>query len=237
MRVLKKGTVYQLSFLTNLFPVNCYLVEEENGLTLVDAALPFSAKKILETVNRIGKPLKHIVLTHAHQDHIGALDFIKASHPGAEVSLSHRDALLLDGKTELLPGEPNTPIRGGIPKGITTRPDTLLAEGDRIGFLEVIYTPGHTPGSISLFDTRNGSLIAGDAFQTRGGIAVSGTMRPLFPFPAMATWNKIVALQSAKKILGYTPSLLATGHGNMLVNPSQHISFAIKQSEQKLQLA
>lgn len=45
MRMIHEKTLYQLSFLPRAFPVNCYFVEEEDGLTLIDAALPYSAKR------------------------------------------------------------------------------------------------------------------------------------------------------------------------------------------------
>jgi glyoxylase-like metal-dependent hydrolase (beta-lactamase superfamily II) len=81
----------------------------------------------------------------------------------------------------------------------------LLKPGDRVGSLEVIASPGHTPGHVAFFDVRDKALIAGDALQTRGGIAVSGDLRLLFPFVAMATWNKPVALTSAKTLRALTP--------------------------------
>jgi len=208
-------------------------VEEENELTLIDAALPFSTKGIIDAAKSIGKPITRIVLTHAHNDHIGALDSLKELLPNAQVSISSRDALLLDGNSSLLPNEKNTPIRGGVPKNIKTKPDLLLENGDRIGSLEVIATPGHTPGSITLFDTRNRSLIAGDALITRGKVVVSGLMNPLFPFPALATWDKHIALESAKKLIGYKPSLLAVGHGNMLEQPRTKMEQAIAEAEMK----
>jgi glyoxylase-like metal-dependent hydrolase (beta-lactamase superfamily II) len=77
MRVIKEGFLYQVTFMPKLFPVNCYFIEEEDGLTLIDAALPISAKPILQAAQQIGKPIKRIVLTHAHGDHIGALDQLK----------------------------------------------------------------------------------------------------------------------------------------------------------------
>lgn len=233
MRMMKIGTVYQLSFMPRSFPVNCYLVEEEDELTLIDAALPYSAKKILNAARVIGKPITNIVVTHAHDDHVGALDALKTILADAAVSVSSRDAQLLAGDRTLLPNEPNSPIRGGIPKKIQTRPDNFLQEGDRVGSLEVIFSPGHTPGSIALLDVRNRSLIAGDAFQTRGGTAVAGTMRPWFPFPALATWDKKTALGSARKLSGYKPSLLAVGHGKMLEQPGRTISQAIEEAEKR----
>lgn len=219
MKVVQNGSVFQLSFMPQLFPVNCYLVEETDRLTLIDAALPYSAKGILKVVQEIGKPISNIVLTHAHDDHVGSLDALKALLPNVEVCISARDALLLKGDRTLLEDEPSTPIRGGVPKKIQTKPDALLKDGDLIGSLEVVTAPGHTPGSIALFDTRNGNLIAGDAFQIRGGIAVSGVVKPFFPFPALATWNKEVAIESAKKLVNLNPTLLAVGHGKMIKDP------------------
>jgi glyoxylase-like metal-dependent hydrolase (beta-lactamase superfamily II) len=88
---------------------------------------------------------------------------------------------------------------------------------------------------MAFLDTRNNALIAGDTFQTRGGIAVSGQIRPWFPFPAMATWNKQAALESARKLRGYHPSLLAVGHGRMLRQPGAAIDRAIAEAEQNLE--
>lgn len=234
MKMVSSGTVHQISFMPRLFPVNCYLIEEDKGLTLIDAAMPYSTKKILLAASKIGKPITNVILTHAHSDHVGSLDALKEALPDLRVSISGRDSRLLAGDKSLLASEPPTPIRGGVPKRIRTTPDILLAEGDRIGSLEVISTPGHTPGSISLLDMRNGVLVAGDALQTRGGIAVSGVMKPLFPFPAMATWNKEEALRSVLKLRALNPVLLAVGHGTMLENPGQQMDRAIEEAKRQL---
>jgi glyoxylase-like metal-dependent hydrolase (beta-lactamase superfamily II) len=237
LRIIRKETIFQLTFLPRCFPVNCYLIEEMDGLTLIDAALPYSAKGILKAVETIGKPVTRILLTHAHEDHVGALDALKQILPHVPVYISARDARLLSGDRTLDPNEPNTPIRGGVPKKLQTRADVLLKEGDRIGSLLAIATPGHTPGSMTFLDTRNNACIVGDALQTRGGVAVSGHVQPLFPFPAMATWNKEVALKSAYKIREYRPSLLAVGHGHMLEQPGAAIDRAIAKAERSLRHA
>jgi len=231
LKVSNIGTVFQLSFMPRLFPVNCYFVEEKHELTLIDAALPYSAKGIMNAANNIGKPITKIIITHAHNDHIGALDTLKELLPDCQVYISSRDALLLEGNDSLLPNEKQTPLKGGLPKNIKTKPDLLLKDGERVGSLEVIATPGHTPGSITLFDTRNRSLLAGDALITRGKLVVSGMMNPLFPFPALATWDKSTALESAKKISEYHPSLLAVGHGKMLMQPQELLEIAIADAE------
>lgn len=234
MRVIKSGFLYQVTFLANMFPVNCYLVEEDEGLTLIDAALPFSAKGIVKAAASIGKPITKVVLTHAHEDHVGALDRVKDELPYVPVYISIRDNRLMNGDTSLDSHEHQTPIKGGVPKKLKTRANVLLKEGDLIGSLAVIETPGHTPGSISLFDIRTKALIAGDAFQTRGGIAVAGDVKPWFPFPAFATWSKETAVMSAKKLTGYGPELLAVGHGELVENPVRVMEQAISNLEQKL---
>lgn len=234
MRIRKVNKLYQLSFMPNFFPVNCYFVEEEDYLTLIDAALPYSKNGILKAAHDIGKPIKRIVLTHAHSDHVGALDGLKQELADVEVLIPKRELKILQGDVSLEAGEGDLPIRGGIPKNIQTIPDTLLNDGDKIGSLLTIHIPGHTPGMMAFFDTRDHSLIAGDAMQTRGGIAVSGDLRWSFPFPTLATWDKEKAIQSVENLLRYNPSVLAVGHGNMIVDPNGKMKRAIEQAKKSL---
>lgn len=235
MKVVNYGQLTQLISLPNLFPVNCYLVEEDDALTLIDAGLPFSAAGIIDEVKRKGKPLTRIVLTHAHEDHVGALDKLKEYFPNAVVAISERDGKLLAGDKSLEPGEATAPIRGGVPKSVKTRPDILLRDGDRIGSLEAFASPGHTPGLMAFLDVRSNALIAGDAFQTIGGTAVAGQIVWLFPFPKFGTWHAGTALQSAKKLLELKPSLLAVGHGKVLTNPLEQMKKAVQQAERTLE--
>lgn len=235
MRIIREKNLYQLTFMPTLFPVNCYFVEENDGLTLIDAALPYSADGILKAAKQIGKPITKIILTHAHNDHIGALDRLKETLVHVPVYISKRDARLLEGDTSLEEGEPQGRIKGGVPKNLKTRADVLLEDGDRVGSLAAISTPGHTPGSMTFIDTRNNMVIAGDAFQTRGGLAVAGDIQILFPFPAFATWNKELALSSAKNIIQLNPSLLAVGHGRMIKQPKDAMILAVQKAEQENQ--
>lgn len=234
MRVIKKGFLYQVTFMANVFPVNCYLVEEEEGLTLIDAAMSFCAKGIIKAAETAGKPITKIVLTHAHEDHVGALDLIKEAFPDVPVYISARDNRLLNGDRSLDAQEDQTPIKGGPPKKLKTRAAVLLKEGDLVGSLKAIETPGHTPGSMSFLDTRSEAIVAGDAFQTRGGVAVAGDVKPWFPFPAFGTWSKKTALDSARKLVSYQPKLLAVGHGEMLENPVTIMEQAIGNLERKI---
>ena len=173
------------------------------------------------------------MLTHAHIDHVGTLDALHEALPNAQVAISERDARFLSGDKSLDPSEPQVPLRGGYPV-CKTKPALLLHEGDRIGSLEVIATPGHTPGQLAFLDTRDLAVIVGDAFQTLGGVAIAGTVELLFPLPALATWHKGLALESARKLLALQPSLLAVGHGRVLSNPQPAMQRAIRVMEQSL---
>src|SRR5215207_2954503 len=101
--------------ITRLGLVNAYLVEEDDGLTLIDTNLPRSQKAILAAAERLGAPIVRIALTHAHQDHIGSLDALAAALPGVEVLISARDARLLAKDMTLEPGEEKGKLRGGYP--------------------------------------------------------------------------------------------------------------------------
>lgn len=210
-----------------VFPMNCYLVLEEDGLTLVDSTTSSPAEVVSALVKQLGRELRRVALTHAHGDHVGGVAGVRQRFPGVEVSISERDAPILAGDKTLLPSEPQTEVKGFFEK-VDWKPDRLLKPGDRVGSLEVIASPGHTPGHIAFLDVRDRALIAGDGFQTRGGIAVSGVVRPLFPFPALATWNKQTALSSAVALRALDPSLLAVGHGDAISEPAAAIDRAIE---------
>jgi len=207
--------------------MNCYLVQEDDGITLVDSTTSSPAEEIASILQEVGKDLRRVTLTHAHGDHAGGVAGVRQRFPGVEVSIGERDSRILAGDKTLLENEPKTEVRGYFGR-VDWKPDRLQKPGDRVGSLEVVASPGHTPGHVAFLDVRDRSLIAGDAFQTRGGIAVSGVLRPLFPFPAMATWNKQTALESATRLQRLQPSLLAVGHGNAIRDPSAAIERAIE---------
>jgi glyoxylase-like metal-dependent hydrolase (beta-lactamase superfamily II) len=234
MRVTHHGaTLVQLTRLPRLLPVNCYLVREADGLTLVDAGLPGSADAILRAAAALGQPVVRIVITHAHADHVGSLDALRQQLPAAELCFPARDALFLAGDKSLDPGEPQAKLRGSYQR-VAARPDRLLAEGDRVGSLQVIAAPGHTPGQIALFDPRDRALIVGDAFSTRGGLAVAGKLNWRFPLPAIATWHRPTALASARRLRALDPALLATGHGDLLAQPLAAMDAAIAAAAQRV---
>ena len=71
---------------------------------------------------------------------------------------------------------------------------------------------------------------------TAGGTAVAGQMRWLFPFPALATWHKATALESAYRLRDLNPTRLAVGHGRVLENPQAVIDAAIREAEKSLKV-
>ena len=206
--------------------VNAYLVEEDDDLTLVDTGLPRSEKAILAAAAKLGKPIARIALTHAHQDHIGSLDALHALVPDAEVLISARDARLLAKDMTLDPGEEKGKLRGGY-SGAETRPTRTLAAGDRVGSLEVVAAPGHTPGQVAFLDTRDRTLYCADAYATLGGVATTAKRYWRFPLPASATWHHPTALESAKALRALDPARLAPGHGKVVESPGAAMDAAI----------
>ncbi len=203
--------------LTQIGLVNAYLVREEDGFTLIDTCMG-QAKPIVAIAQSEGAPIRRILLTHAHGDHVGSLDALVAMLPGVEVMIGERELRLLAGDKSLDPEEPQTKLGGYFPK-VATRPTRLLHADDRVGSLRVVPAPGHTPGHIAFLDERDATLFVGDAWATAGGLAVAGSLRVLFPFPALATWNKRVGLESGRRLLALQPQLLAVGHGDALRSP------------------
>jgi glyoxylase-like metal-dependent hydrolase (beta-lactamase superfamily II) len=106
----------------------------------------------------------------------------------------------------------------------------VVAEGDLIGSLRVIASPGHTPGQIALFDARNRGLIVGDAYSSLFGLSVAGHLNLLFPFPTLATWDAKIAFASAEKLIQFEPALLAPGHGPVLPNPVVLMKAALRRA-------
>ena len=209
--------------------VNAYLVDEEDGLTLIDTTLKGAEKALLAAAQRTGKPIVRIALTHGHGDHVGALDALARALPDAEVSISARDARPLKGDKSTDPGEPSGKLKGSWP-AVDTTPGRLLVPGDRVGTLEVHAAPGHTPGQVAFYDPRDGTLYCGDAYSTLGGTATSAKANPRFPLPALATWDRPTALQTARDLRRLDPRALAPGHGKVVESPGAAMDAAIAKA-------
>ena len=108
---------------------------------------PRRAKAILAEAGRLGRPIVRIALTHAHgrTTSAGSTRWPR-SCPGVEVLISARDAKLLAKDKSPTRASRRRKLRGGSPaRGRSPR--ALLEPGDRVGSLEVIAAPGHTPAT------------------------------------------------------------------------------------------
>ena len=195
--------------LTRFNFVNCYLVRENYGYTLVDAGLKGSEDAILKAAGDI--PIKRLLLTHPHMDHIGSVDALAARIPGLPLISTERSIPLLKTPPDLSlrPGEIGK-IRGGVP-GIQTQVSLTVKAGDRIGSLLAIDTPGHIHGHLSFLDERDGTLYGGDAFFCFSYLAIPG-WTPWY-FRISVNSNLAQARESAIRLLEYPIERFACGHG------------------------
>jgi glyoxylase-like metal-dependent hydrolase (beta-lactamase superfamily II) len=208
--------------LTRLRFVNAFLLREEDGFTLIDTMVGGSAESILAAARSAGASIRRIVLTHGHGDHVGSLDALKQHlGDGVEVLMPELDARIHAGE-KVVDGK----LPGSWPK-LATVPDTRLSAGDRVGSLEVIPTPGHTPGHVSFLDTRDRTVIAGDVFTSMGRVAVSAEFYLRFPLATMATWDKAKDVESARALRALEPRLLVVGHGGPVHDPGSAMEKAI----------
>jgi glyoxylase-like metal-dependent hydrolase (beta-lactamase superfamily II) len=204
--------------------VNAYLVREDDGFTLIDTTVSRGGDEILAAATDAGAPIRRIALTHGHGDHVGSLDELKASlGSGVEVSMSEVDARIHAGE-KVVEGK----LTGSWPK-LKTVPDVRLMPGDRVGSLEVIPSPGHTPGHVAFLDTRDRTLIGGDVFTSIGKLAVTNHYYLRFPLATMGTYDKPRDLQSARELTALNPELLVLGHGRAVRSPGDAMQQAVKQ--------
>jgi glyoxylase-like metal-dependent hydrolase (beta-lactamase superfamily II) len=212
--------------LTRLRFVNAFLVREEDGFTLIDTTTGGAADALVAAAARAGAAIRRIALTHGHGDHVGSLDALKQRLEGSvEVLMPELDARIHAGE-KVVEGK----LPGSWPK-LETVPDVRLTPGDRVGSLEVIASPGHSPGHVAYLDTRDRTLIAGDVFTSYGRVAVSNHYYWRFPLAAMATWDKDVDAQSARDLRALDASLLVVGHGPAVVAPGAPMDAAIARAE------
>jgi glyoxylase-like metal-dependent hydrolase (beta-lactamase superfamily II) len=218
--------------LTQFGMFNCFLLKEANELTLIDTNFPGSGNAILRAAASLGLPITTAALTHAHFDHVGSLDVLAQALPGAKIVIGDRESRLLRGDFSLDPGETGKPLLGF--KRVRSSIHRLLNDGDQVGSLRVVSSPGHSPGHIAYLDVRDHSLLAGDSYMTQKGVIAAGVYSFFFPMPAWFSWNCALAAVSAAKLAALKPSLLAVGHGPSVVAPSaqmaQTAQFALQQN-------
>ncbi|WP_309570648.1 MBL fold metallo-hydrolase [Deinococcus sp.] len=193
--------------------VNTYLVLEDDGVTLIDAGMPGLERRILTTVQRTGLPLKRIALTHAHDDHIGAVDALMAARPDLELLVGENDVALL------------------AARGCRATPTRTLRGGDHVGSLTVIDTPGHSPGHVAFLDKRDGTLYAGDTFVNVPDLHVASVLSAIFPLPTLGTHDLGQTTRTASTLLDVPARWLALGHGRPLSDPTPSMRRAVVDAE------
>lgn len=179
-----------------------YIIQDKETV-LIDTGLPFKGKSILKELKSIGielKDIKHILLTHHDIDHIGNL-FMLQQLTGAGIWASKEDIPYIYGDID----------RHGFKKyfkyifSVKKVPRNIkpYIHGQSINGVEVIPTPGHTPGHVCLL--YKDILFAGDLLKNKNG--------KLIPYPSAWNWNHSAMIESVKKISNIPYKWLCPAHG------------------------
>ena len=201
--------------------VHAFLLDDGEDLTLIDTLFDTDAGRVLDRIGAIGKSvedLKHIVLTHAHRSHLGGLATLKR-RSGATVYSHAWEADIVAGERTAQPVTPvpMRPLRTywrvyylqlGAALGRGKHPpcpvDATLEDGDTVGPISVLHTPGHTPGHLAFWWPERRVLFAGDAIATY----------PMFEagWPAF-NLNPTQHRLSLRRMSELDARVLAVGHG------------------------
>lgn len=196
-----------------------FMVIAEEQLTLVDTGMPGSSARAVDFIRRLGRSVEEIssvIITHNHFDHIGGVPELRRV---ARFTVAAHRAGLADAGTE--PPYPEGMRRLlRIPLLYPVRRRFVLEPGDvdlhleggevlgPLGGLHVVHTPGHTPGSISLYSPRHRLLMVGDALQRR---------RRYLRLPVkMVSTDLPRALASVKQMAELDVDIILFGHGRPL---------------------
>lgn len=131
--------------------VAAYLLVRGREAAVVDVGTPGSADAIeagLKAAGRGWEAVRHVLLTHQHDDHAGGL-----------AELQERTAAVC------YAGDPDIPNINAL------RPLKPVTDGDEVFGLRIVGTPGHAEGHVSIFDPATGVLVAGDALTNDAGLA------------------------------------------------------------------
>lgn len=166
--------------------VSSYVLVRGKEIAIVDTGLPNNGAKFGEVIKTAGlgwEAVDHVILTHYHRDHLGSMGEVLAAAPKAKVYAGAAD----------------------VPQIQSPRPIKAVGDGDDVFGMQIIATPGHTPGHICVFDPVGSLLVVGDAMGNMNN-TLTGS-HPKF------TSDMAQANQSVKKLaaLGFEKAVF--GHG------------------------
>lgn len=215
--------------------VNFYLIEDPDGLVLVDAGTPAHLTQLRTLLAGLGRSVadvRAVLLTHGHPDHTGLAHTLQEA--GADLWIHERDAAILrDGprsamrhakpERSMLPYLLRRPSALALPlrlarAGAFTAPSVQGArvfDADQLledvpGAPQAVVLPGHTPGSTAYFFTDRGLLFTGDALVTADGFA--DRTGPTIVSRCF-THDSRAALTALDRLDELTADLLLPGHG------------------------
>ena len=209
-----KQILPNLYFVTGLPVGRVYVIEDPDGLTLMDATVPGMAGRILGQLKALGcqpHDVKRILLTHAHPDHVGSLPELKAA-TGAQLILSAIERPVVEGRIPIprVPPEKLGLIKFRPPRTVLkpTPVDRELLGGEMLpvmGGLQAVFTPGHAPGHLAFWQPEKKLLFCGDVANNAFGLRL-----PLAFLTVDMDENK----RSLRKLADLNPALICFGHGD-----------------------
>jgi glyoxylase-like metal-dependent hydrolase (beta-lactamase superfamily II) len=209
-----KTGIYQFKGVSNF-----YLVQDSESF-VVDTGLPGKAGQLENCLKSLGKnpeDIGVIVLTHHHFDHTGSLNKIEQLTK-ARIAAHKDDWPYVSGeKSDDGPFfmKPITKLMNIIYNIKPVKTDMILKEGDKIADYTVIHTPGHTPGSICLYNPLNKVLFVGDNLSFSNGVLNSPSGR-LLPDPAKYK-------KSMEKLGELDVETILTGHGEPVTTDANRL--------------
>lgn len=211
MQRIRKG----LFLLESAGSVNAYLIEGSHGLTLFDTGFPLCAALMAEELRFSGfalKDVEQIVLSHWHFDHAGGAHGLLGLHR-VKVFAHPLDIPAIKGELQP-PKRFFDRVLAVIAQRITYKPLEVvvpISQGETLRALpqwQVLHTPGHTPGSICLYQPGEKLLLCGDVLDNR-----SGTLA--LPFSSH-NQDQARAVESARRLAELDCEVLGCGHGPVI---------------------